>query len=107
MSMYRSRINLLILFITFSNALVGQRSNKCEFELDKDASGQLSTIQASINAGPYRRKNETTIFMKKGTYKEKRVVAKSKNAGRIIGEHVDSVILTYDDHASKKNIFGE
>ena len=105
--MYRNRINLLILFISFSNALVAQQSNKYDFIVAKDGSGHFSTIQAAINAVPDLRKNETTIFIKKGIYKEKLVLPESKNAVRFIGEHVDSVILTYDDYASKKNIFGE
>ena len=58
------------------------------------------------NAVPdYRKASPTRIYIKKGTYKEKIVISASKECVQLIGE--DGVILTYDDYASKTNIFGE
>lgn len=72
-----------------------------------DGSGTYKTVQEAINAVPDFRKVTTTIFIKKGVYKEKLNLATSKQFIKIIGECVEKTILTYDDWAQKKNIFGE
>lgn len=73
----------------------------------QDGSGDFTTVQAAINAVPDYRKKTTVIFIRNGVYKEKLVLPESKSLVTFIGESVDSTILTYDDYASKKNIFGE
>ncbi len=77
------------------------------FVVASDGSGDFRTVQEAINAVPDFRKNETRIFIKKGTYKEKLILAGSKTNVVFIGEDRDQTILTYDDFASKKNRFGE
>lgn len=77
------------------------------FVVAPDGSGDFRTVQEAINAVPDFRKNETRIFIKKGTYKEKLVLAGSKTNVVFIGEDRDQTILTYDDFALKKNRFGE
>lgn len=77
------------------------------FVVASDGTGDFRTVQEAINAVPDFRKNETRIFIKKGTYKEKLVLAESKTNVVFIGEDRDQTILTYDDFASKKNRFGE
>ncbi len=77
------------------------------FVVAADGSGDFKTIQQAINAVPDFRKNETLIFIKRGTYKEKLVLAGSKTNVVFIGENRDSTIITFDDYASKKNVFGE
>ena len=72
-----------------------------------DGSGTYKTVQEAINAVPDFRKVTTTIFIKKGVYKEKLNLSTSKHFIKIIGECVEKTILTYDDWAQKKNIFGE
>lgn len=78
-----------------------------DFVVATDGTGDFRTVQEAINAVPDFRKNETQIFIKKGTYKEKLVLAGSKTNVVFIGEERDQTILTYDDFASKKNRFGE
>jgi len=78
-----------------------------DFVVAQDGSGQYRTVQEAINAVPDFRKKETTIFIKRGTYKEKLLLAGSKNLVHFIGEDRDHTILTYDDYNQKKNIFGE
>lgn len=80
---------------------------KYDFVVAKDGSGQFSTVQEAINAVPDMRKSETVIFIKNGVYKEKLVLAESKNMVTLIGESTDSTIITNDDYAGKKNILGE
>jgi pectinesterase len=72
-----------------------------------DGSGNYKTVQEAINAVPDFRKVTTTIYIKNGTYKEKLNLSSSKQFIKLIGESVTNTILTYDDWAQKKNIFGE
>ncbi len=77
-----------------------------DYVVAKDGSGDFFTIQEAINAVPDFRKNiRTTILVRKGVYKEKVVVPESKINISLIGE--DRTVLTYDDYADKKNVFGE
>lgn len=77
------------------------------FTVAPDGSGDFRTVQEAINAVPDLRKKVTTIFIKKGTYKEKLVLAGSKTMVHLVGEDRDKTILTYDDYNQKKNRFGE
>jgi len=78
-----------------------------DFVVAADGSGQFRTVQEAINAVPDFRKNTTTIFIKRGVYKEKIVLAGSKTNVVLIGESPENTVLTFDDFAAKKNIFGE
>lgn len=72
----------------------------------KDGSGDFFTVQEAINAVPdYRKNARTTILIKEGSYKEKVIIPASKNAVSLIGQ--GEVKITYDDYASRPNIFGE
>ena len=76
------------------------------FVVAQDGSGDFTTVQAAINAVPdYRKAGPTRIYIKKGIYKEKIVIAESKQGVQLIGE--DGAVLTYDDYAQKPNVFGE
>jgi pectinesterase len=97
-----------ILVITTLFSLIAFKSfAQYDFVVAADGSGDFTTVQAAFNAVPDFRQNVTTIFIKKGIYKEKLTLATSKTKVRIIGEEVTQTILTYDDFASKKNSFGE
>jgi pectinesterase len=78
-----------------------------DFVVDKEGKGDFITVQEAIMAVPDFRKNTTTIFIKKGVYKEKLVLPASKTSVRMLGEDVNTTILTHDDFAQKKNRFGE
>lgn len=84
-----------------------QAAVKPDFIVAADGSGNFKTVQEAINAVPDFRKQATVIFIKKGVYKEKLVLPASKQMVHFIGESRDETILTYDDYAQKKNIFGE
>ena len=77
-----------------------------DFVVAQDGSGDFFTVQDAIDAVPDFRKNvRTTILVRKGNYKEKVVIPESKINISLIGE--DGAVITYDDYANKKNIFGE
>lgn len=78
-----------------------------DFVVDAKGNGDFRTVQEAINAVPDFRKNQTTIFIKNGVYKEKLILPGSKKLVKFIGENVDKTILTFDDYAQKKNRFGE
>lgn len=78
-----------------------------DFTVAKDGGGDFRTIREAIEAVPDFRKETTTIFIKKGIYKEKLILPASKTNVTFIGEDRDETILTYDDYAAKKNRFGE
>ncbi|MDO8929829.1 MAG: pectinesterase family protein [Bacteroidota bacterium] len=94
---------LLTCLVSASTAI----ASDYHFVVATDGSGDFKTVQEGINAVPDFRKNETRIFIKKGIYKEKLVLAGSKTNVVFIGEDRDKTILTYGDFASKKNRFGE
>lgn len=99
---------LWILYIVFFFLNSGRiYSMAYDFVVAKDGSGDFTTVQEAINAVPDFRKAKTTIFIKNGIYKEKLVLPASKTNVSFIGEDVEETILTHDDFASKKNLFGE
>ena len=96
-----------IAWIVFFVMIPGSWLFAYDFVVAKDGSGDFSTVQEAINAVPDFRKNRTTVFIKKGVYKEKLILAASKTNVSFIGEDLTGTVLTYDDFASKKNRFGE
>ena len=91
---------LVISSSAFANAVY-------DFVVAKEGSGNFKTVQEAINAVPDFRKKETRILIKNGIYKEKLILAESKQFVTFIGESLEKTIITYDDYAQKKNIFGE
>lgn len=88
----------------FSNvAAVGKA--ECHYVVAQDGSGDFKTVQEAVNAVPDFRKQITRIYVCKGVYKEKLVVAPCKQHIALYGE--DGAVLSYDDYAGKQNVFGE
>jgi pectinesterase len=73
----------------------------------KDGTGDYTTVQEAINAVKDSSNIVTSIFIKKGIYKEKLRLPESKMNVHFIGEDVNSTVLTYDDYASKKDSSGK
>ena len=97
--------NLLLLLLLIFGGL--GRAWGYDFVVAQDGSGRFRTVQEAFNAVPDFRKKVTTIFIKNGVYKEKLILAGSKQLVKLIGEDRELTILTYDDYNQKKNIFGE
>ena len=65
---------------------LGVAARQFDFIVAKDGSGQFTTVQEAINAVPdYRKARPTRILIKKGMYKEKIVIAPSKENVRLVG----------------------
>ena len=78
-----------------------------DFVVAKDGSGDFMTIQEAINAIPANRNARTTVFVRKGVYKEKLVIPENCTNISLIGESQTETVITFDDYASKKTVFGE
>lgn len=77
-----------------------------DYVVAQDGSGDFFTIQEAIAAVPdYRKKNRTRLLIRKGVYKEKLILAESKINVSLTGE--DGTVISFDDYALKKNIYGE
>jgi pectinesterase len=94
---------LLLHFLLLSICtLVAQTSGqKYDIVVAVDGSGKFKTIQEAINASPDNQTRRTVIFVKKGVYKEKVVVAASKKNLTFIGEDLMKTIITYDDFSPR------
>jgi len=97
---------LSLLFFLLSGYFICA-AQKYDFTVAQDGSGNFKTVQEAINAVPDFRKVTTTIFIKNGIYKEKLNLSASKHLVNMIGESVAQTILTFDDWAQRKNVFGE
>ncbi len=77
-----------------------------DYVVAQDGSGDFFTVQEAINAVPdFRKEARTTILIRKGVYKEKLIIPASKINVSFIGQ--EGAVISYDDYASKKNVFGE
>lgn len=98
---------LVFVILLFGILLNSCKASNYDFVVATDGSGDFKTIQEAINSVPDFRKITTNIYIKNGIYKEKIIVPSTKTGIRLIGENCDKTIITYDDYASKKNVFGE
>ncbi|XP_030514073.2 pectinesterase [Rhodamnia argentea] len=60
----------------------------------KDGSGKYKTVKEAIAAAPSNAKTQYVIFVKKGTYKENVEVAKTKTNIKLVGDGMDSTVIT-------------
>jgi pectinesterase len=85
----------------------GALAQKTRFVVAADGSGDYRTVQQALDAVPTGQAQLTTIFIKKGVYKEKLTLAAGKNFVRLLGEDAATTILTYDDYAQKQTPEGK
>lgn len=64
----------------------------------KDGSGNYNSVQKAFEAIPTGNKKPVTIFVKKGTYKERLVLDSLKDFVTLIGEDKNETVLTFDNH---------
>jgi pectinesterase len=98
---------LVLLAAFFSLKALEPDTTSIDFIVAADGSGDFTSVQAAIDAVPHLRKNRTTIFIKNGIYKEKLILPSTKTNVCFQGESTSGTVLTYDDYAARKNIFGE
>lgn len=70
--------NFLIATIILCLLIIGLQAQDYDFIVARDGSGDFSKIQEAIHAVPDFRKQAPTIYIKRGTYKEKLILSASK-----------------------------
>jgi pectinesterase len=93
-------------FIICAFILVILRGYSYNLIVAQDGSGDVYTIQEAFNMVPDNNPSTFTIFVKKGTYKEKLRLMVLKSKVSLIGEEKEATILTYDDYGSKTGVGG-
>ncbi len=103
----REVVIIRIIALLFLVPTVGTAQTAYDFTVASDGSGDFKTVQEAFNAVPDYRKNPTNIFVRKGTYKEKLILAASKTNVKVTGEDTQTTVLTYDDFCVEEEPFGE
>jgi pectinesterase len=85
----------LIHFTAFASA------TEYDIVVAQDGNGNFKTVQGAINSVPDNLSTRTTIFVKKGIYKEKVILPSSKINVSLIGEDATQTIITFDDYKPK------
>lgn len=91
-------ITLLVLSVVLhgQDQLYNELTDQITFVVAQDGSGDYTTVQEAINAVPSRSEERSIIYIKNGVYKEKNLyVSSSKINVTLLGQNVDSTILTY------------
>jgi len=78
-----------------------------DFVVAKDGTGNFTTIQEAVTACRDYAERDYTIYVKKGVYQEKLVIPSWKRRISLIGENVDSTIVTFGDFAAKLDSNGK
>lgn len=100
----RKLLLLLLLTILAADSYADER--KYDIIVAADGSGDYTSVQEAIDAVPvFRKSSRTTIFVRKGTYKERVIIAECKINIAMIGE--EGTVITYDGYAEKDNGMGE
>ena len=104
----------LVLYATSANGLLKVAATKVisqapprpagvTFVVAKDGSGDYSEVQKAINAAASNKNERQIIYIKPGTYYEKFTIPKDKKNLTLIGEDLQTTVLTYDDYADTPN----
>lgn len=93
---------LLILLMTCSVV----QAQVFDIVVDKNGIGDYTTIQGAINSVAANSAHRTLIFVKRGFYNEKVVVANTKTNISLIGEDAENVIISWNDYQGKNGVSG-
>lgn len=85
-------------------AAQGNRPNAPDIVVSADGKGHFATIQEAVLSVRDYKPTRTTIFVRKGVYREKLIIPANKCDITIVGEQADSVIITNGDYASLNNM---
>lgn len=100
---YKSNIFLLLfsLFLftnTKAQTLAAELEAVADIVVDINGTGDYTSVQAALSAVPDSSSTWTVVFVKKGFYYEKVILRPEKEKVILVGENVDSTIISYDDH---------
>lgn len=95
------RIKTSFLFIICQLTFLAVFSQSKTMVVAQDGTGNYKTVQEAFNAIPDNNQENTSIYIKNGTYKEKLTLGPGKNLVTLKGEDKYKTILTFDDHTGK------
>ncbi len=72
-----------------------------DFTVSPDGTGDYAGVQSALDAVPDNSPERTLIFVCRGTYMEKVILAPGKINVSLIGEDPETVRITWDDYAGK------
>ncbi|MBR9920476.1 MAG: T9SS type A sorting domain-containing protein [Bacteroidetes bacterium] len=93
---------ILLIFSAYSvnaQTLSDELEAVADIIVDINGTGDYTTVAAGLNAVPDFNDEWMVVYVKKGTYYEKIILNHKKTKVVLVGEDVDSTIITYDDHA--------
>ncbi len=98
------QIVVALLFGTLSlgaQSIFEQLAGKIDWVVDINGTGDFTTVQEALDTVPDNNDTWKVIFVKKGVYYEKVVLAHTKTKVILVGEDAYQTIITYDDYANK------
>ena len=100
--MKRTILNLLMLFLLLGGSSLNaqQLQRQDTIVVARDGSGKYQNIQEAVESVRAFMDYTVTIYIKKGTYKEKLVIPAWVKNVQLVGEDAANTIITYDDHAN-------
>ena len=99
-------LTIVILYSTLQLFAQG-KTYPTSITVAQDGSGDFLTIQAAVNSTRDLRTERVVITIKKGVYREKLVIPSWKTNISLIGEEVNSTIITNSDFSGKDNAGGK
>ncbi len=85
-------------------SIQSQLAGKIYSVVAADGSGNYTKVQAAITAIPDSNPTPKVIFLKKGTYTEKIIIPWKKTNIILVGENVDSCVITHTEAATPNNL---
>ncbi|MBR6182522.1 MAG: pectin esterase [Prevotella sp.] len=96
----RLTATLLTLLFSLATMAVNKYDNPDTLFVARDGTGEFRNISDAVEVCRAFMDYHKVIYVKKGTYKEKVIIPSWLDNIEIVGEDVESTIITFDDHAN-------
>ena len=96
----RLTTSLLALLCSLATLAANKYDNPDTLFVARDGTGEFRNVNDAVEVCRAFMEYHKVIFVKKGTYKEKVVIPSWLDNIEIVGEDVESTIITFDDHAN-------
>lgn len=95
------RMALLLLFCLGGTFVCAQQQQRQDtLIVARDGTGKFRNIQEAVESVRAFMDYTVTIYIKKGTYKEKLIIPSWLKNVQLVGEDAENTVITYDDHAN-------
>ncbi len=96
----RLTATLLTLLFSLATMAVNKYDNPDTLFVARDGTGEFRNVSDAVEVCRAFMDYHKVIYVKKGTYKEKVIIPSWLDNIEIVGEDVESTIITFDDHAN-------